>query len=319
MFKIGGFMAKIYFKNRRIILLKCIVILLSIIPLTSYSQIEIVLRKTFVDSIKNKVTYDAKFNVVHAHEKPNAPSKDGDLHIAGTESSIDLPVVAEIMNAKFETDAMNIIHTNEGTSNLISIKGVWRIWCEHAGQESLQNQGVPFPPIVNTNPDHVFEIHPVTQVEGDNLINSLKPITGYTYKEANDAFFKYSSARCKLTDLGDEIKIETNGIGYNYVQFWIEIIGTDQFVVDDGRFIFCKILDKEGELISQKMRMVFPKDSKAELKVKTLQPGKTMHVVGIPRIDLALVSYRITNAGDKPAMLEWNLPVEMIIVATFNN
>lgn len=65
------------------------------------------------------------------------------------------------------------------------------------------------------------------------------------------------------------------------------------------------------------MRMVFPKDSEAEKKVKTLQKGDVMHVIGIPRISLALVSYRIEHSDENSEMLNWNLPVEMIIVAQF--
>jgi hypothetical protein len=306
-----------FVKIRCSILLYTLIFLLSLSSQTSLAQIEVILRKTFIDSLKNKVTISSNFMVVHSHEKPNPPSKDRDMHIAGIASTVGLPVVAEIMNAKFETGAVNLIHTKEGTSNPILLNGVWRIWCEHAGTEDKQDQGEGFPPIMNTNPDHVFEIHPATKIENFDLIKSLKPITGYKYKETNDAFFKYSNARCKLTDLGNKIKLATNGVGYNYVEFWIEITNTDPFVVDDGRFVFCRVLDKEGEIVSQKSRMVFPKDSEAEKKVQTMKIGDVLHVIGIPRIDLALVSYRIENASKSPEMLEWNLPVEMIIVAKF--
>ncbi len=34
--------------------------------------------------------------------KPNPPSKDGDLHVAGRTEEVGLPIVAEIMNAKFQ-------------------------------------------------------------------------------------------------------------------------------------------------------------------------------------------------------------------------
>lgn len=291
--------------------------LLGIITNQVYSQVEIILRKSFIDSVKNQVTYTAQMNIVKAHKKANPASKDGDMHVAGTIGSIGLPVVMEIMNAKNEKRAVDIVHSNEGTSNLVSVKGAWRIWCEHAGSEYKQDQGEGFPEIVNSNPDHVFEIHPATQIEDVKLIGSLKPIIGYEYKEAQDAFSRYSNTRCKLKDLDNKIEIETNGVGYNYVEFWIEVAEDNQFVADDGRFVFCKVLDKDGELICNKVRMAFPKDSKAEKAVKKLKKGGTMHVLGIPRIDLALVAYRVENVNKNPEMLEWNLPVEMIIVAKF--
>ncbi len=300
---------------KRIKQLVLIVTLLGIFTNQVYSQVEIILRKSFIDSVKNHVTYEAQMNIIKAHKRPNPASKDGDMHVAGTIGSVGLPCVLEIMNAKDEKKAVNIVHSNEGTSNLVSVKGVWRIWCEHAGSEYKQDQGEGFPAIVNSNPDHVFEIHPATQIENVNLIGSLKPITGYGYKEAQDAFSRYSNTRCKLKDMDNKILIETNGVGYNYVEFWIEIADDNQFVVDDGRFVFCKVLDKDKELVCTKVRMVFPKDSKAEKAVRKLKRGATMHVLGIPRIDLALVAYRVENANKNQEMLEWNLPFEMTIVA----
>lgn len=287
------------------------------IGINVYGQIEIDLRKSFIDSIKNKVTIETNFFIAKAHESPNSAKKDADLHFSGTSNFIGLPIVAEIMNAKKEKPAVDLIHENEGTGNSVELTGVWRIWCEHAGNESEQIQGEEFPPITSTNPDHVFEIHPSTKINSINLNKSLKPITGFTYKSAEDAFSRYSNARCKIIPDGDRVVIETNGVGYNYVEYWIEIIDEHPFEVEDGRFMFCKVLDKEGEIISHKMRMVFPKNSPAELKVKTKQVGDIMHVVGVPRINLALVVYRINHANDDPDILEWNLPVEMVIVASF--
>lgn len=280
----------------------------------SYGQIEIILRKSFVDSLKNKVTISADYEIAFTHKYPNAPSKDGDIHIAGKVSGVGLPVVAEIMNAKKQPSALQIIHQNEGNGKTVNMIGVWRLWCEHAANGEIQEQGADVI-INNTNPPHVFEIHPVLKVNEIDLIESLKPIIGFQYKNSDDAFFKYSNTICKIEDLNDKIKITTNGVGYNYAEFWIEVMDDTQFVVDDGRFVFCTVLNQNIELICNKMRMVFPKGSQAEKKVTKLKKGAVMHVVGIPRMDLALVSYRIEHSSKKPEILNWNLPVEMIIVA----
>ena len=280
----------------------------------SFSQIEIALRKSFIDSLKHKVCIETEYNVVHAHERANPPAKDGDIHIAGLTTNVGLATVAEIMNAKPEVAAIKVIHDNEGTEDYFKMIGVWRICCEHSG-ESKQIQGQKIPKIKNTNPDHVFEIHPVTKVKNIDLTKTLKPIVGYRYKEANDAFSRYANVRCKLKDKGDMVSIQTNGVGYNYVDFWIEIIDAEQKEVEDGRFVFCAVLDKDKEVVCSKMRMVFPKDSPAEKKIKTMGEGERLHVIGVPRMSLALISYRIENASENPEMLEWNLPMEMIIVA----
>ncbi len=294
-----------------------IIFILLLLSLTgnSFSQINIILRKSFIDSIKNRVTIDADYFVVKMHEHPNPPSKDGDIHIAGYCSRIGLPVVSEIMNARDEDEAVDTLHAYEGKDLSVQIEGAWRIWCEHSGSDT-QDQGAPIPQIVNTNPDHVFEIHPVTMVKEQNIINSLRAIDGYTYKKADDAFDRYSKAVCKLEDKGDEVVIRTKGVGYNYVGFYIELLDTSQFVTEDGRFLMCSVKDKEGNVIYSKMRMAFPKGSEAEIEVRELDKGSMMHVLGIPRIDLRLLSYRINHSADKPFMLEWNLPVEMIVVAS---
>jgi len=288
---------------------------------STFGQIEISLRKSFIDSLKNHISIKAEYFVVKAHDHPNSGSKDGDLHIAGYDNGIGLATVAEIMNAKKFKDAMKIIHTNEGQNNPVSMTGVWRLWCEHPGEEATFKQGnkSALDNIQNTNPDHAFEIHPVLMVEEHSLITGLKRIEGYTYKNASNAFNAYSNVRCKLKDKGDNISIYTNGIGYNYVDFWIEIIDSTQFVVDDGRFVMCSVLDANGDVLVRKMRMAFPLDSKAEIKIRTKHQGDRMRVAGVPRMSLALISYRIEHANDFDDILEWNLPVEIVVVSVVTN
>ena len=73
----------------------------------------------------------------------------------------------------------------------------------------------------------------------------------------------------------------------------------------------------EDEVVAQKVRIGFVKDSKPEKKVKTLSKGGEMHIIAIPRIDLALVSFRVNHANDTrfPKILSWNLPFELVAVA----
>src|SRR5271167_673407 len=100
------------------------------------SQAEtLVLSSTFVDQVKNKATMDATF-AVDAHLKTPHPissgGNDGDIHMAGRAPEIQLPVVAEIVNARLETDSMATLnHTSQGQQ--VPMTGVWRIWFEHLG------------------------------------------------------------------------------------------------------------------------------------------------------------------------------------------
>jgi hypothetical protein len=295
---------------KSILLMGCLVNLNS-----SFAQIEITLRKSFIDSFKNAITISVDYTIDKAHAHPNAAAKDGDMHIAGRATTVGLPIVAEIMNAAGQTTAMNKVHAVEGTDQTVALTGVWRIWCEHAGDDE-QVQGKPLSQFNTTNPAHVFEIHPITKLNNLNLLNSLKPITGFTYKKADDALFRYAGTRCQIVPGTNTITIQTNGVGFNYVECKIEIL-PDSFVVDDGRFVFCKILTLDDEVVAQKVRVAFVKGSKPETKVKTLKAGKEMHIIAIPRIDLALVAFRAAHANDAdyPNILSWNLPFELVAVA----
>jgi len=298
-------------------LLKTFLIVVFIISCNLASaQIQITLRQSFIDSIKNKVLISVEYVVDKAHVRPNSPAKDGDLHIAGRSEVIGLPVVAEIMNAASESRSVNLVHSVEGSDETVTITGVWRIWCEHAGEDQ-QVQGEPLSQFNTTNPAHVFEIHPITHLNNFNLLPSLKPIIGFTYKKAEDALMRYAATHCEIIPNSDNtVTIQTNGVGFNYVNCKIEIVD-DPFETDDGRFIFCKILTIDGEVVAQKVRVAFVKDSKPDKKIKTLSIGDQMNIIAIPRIDLALVSFRVNHASDPqfPNILEWNLPFELVAVA----
>jgi len=67
-------------------------------PALAPAQIKIALGRSFIEQHKNRVTIAATFTIDRAQERPNTPSKDGDLHVAGRAPEMQLPVVAEIMN-----------------------------------------------------------------------------------------------------------------------------------------------------------------------------------------------------------------------------
>jgi hypothetical protein len=236
---------------------------------------------------------------------------------------IGLLIVAEIMNAKDESAAVDLVHQKEGAgqpAEKVKLTGVWRLWCEHPGDIYEFKQGRDDIPIENTNPPHVFEIHPVTKIGDMDLAASLHDINGFKYKEAEDAFGRYSNLRCKLSKKGKFVSIETNGIGYNYVDFYIKLNNNQKQMVEDGLFVYASVYgsapedEEEDGLIAHKLRIGFVKGSALYDKVKAMHKGDILHVVGIPRIDLALVAWRIEHAADRPEALQWNLPLEMVAV-----
>ncbi len=86
----------------------------------------------------------------------------------------------------------------------------------------------------------------------------------------------------------------------------------------DGALAFAKVQDFDGDLILRKCRMVSVKDTPPYDAVKGKNAGDCLRVLGMPRIDLALVSWRAQNAKTRPDVLSWNLPYEMIVVGVYN-
>lgn len=286
------------------------------------AQVVVTLNNTFIEQYRNRVTITANYTVDKAHPKPNPVAKDADMHVAGRAPEIGLPTVAEIMNAIEDQAAVDKIHEVEGTAQGIRISGAWRIWPEHGGQDD-QVQGDKIPKITTTNPPHVFEIHPITRVGTIATSTSIHFIgTDFQTKDASASFTAFENHRCTLSfDAADgTTTIETPMIGDNYVEFAIELNESPRKVAD-GYMVYAKVYTTDGELLVHNRRMVFIDGTKEADLVKGLGAGSQLHVLGIPRIDLALVYYRthptVQNQRDKKRSVElltWNLPYEMVIV-----
>src|SRR6266700_2769326 len=174
------------------------------------------LNRTFIEQHKNQLTISVIYLVDAAHKKPNPPAKDGDLHAAGRAAEIGLPTVAEIQNAKDVPDAVSRIRNVEGSGQAIALSGVWRIWPEHGGDNSHIQQsgaGAPYEGPTPTNPPHVFEIHPILNLSGQELRDTLQPIEGYEEKEAEDAFSRYERSTFEITPSEDRVRLRMRMIG----------------------------------------------------------------------------------------------------------
>jgi hypothetical protein len=212
--------------------LVCLLAVLLLIPTLAAAEIHITLTNAFIDKYKDRVTIDATYTVDRAHKRPNPPSQDGDLHpsqdgdlhVAGRAPEIGLASVAEIMNAASVPTAVTAAQDAEGGSP-IPVSGVWRIWTEHGGDQD-HVQGRPLSPADTTNPDHVFQIHPITMIKGEAVLSTLVPIDGYTAKDAHDAFVRYENMRSTITvsNTKKTTTIATTMAGYNYVRFVLELL-----------------------------------------------------------------------------------------------
>ena len=292
------------------------IISLLFVAVAARAEIEITLKNAFIDKFKERATIDAKFTFDKAHPRPNPGKKDGDLHAAGRAPEIGLATVAEIMNAKDEVAGVDAIHAIEGTTASRAVTGAWRLWAEHGGG-APHVQGAALKKFDSTNPDHVFQIHPLTKIGDINLRDSLHPVDGFTYKGAEDAFTRYENIGCKITPGATTTKLTTSMAGFNYVEFILEVLD-DPVTLPDGKKVYASVLDLDGNMLIRKRRMIFINDTPPELAVRNLHAGSQLHVVGIPRIDLALVAWRRDHAKERPEVLTWNLPYEIIVVAAFS-
>jgi hypothetical protein len=247
----------------------------------------VTLNNSFIERYKDRATVTTNFLVDKMHRVVNSPRNDGDIHIAGRSDDLGFTVVAEIMNAKDEQHAIDALREVEGTSKSIRLTGVWRIWFESAGIEP-HIQGNEMTPAQSTNPRHVFEIHPVTMVETTPLLKSLRLIEGFRPKDANGAFSRFESLRCKISPTSATTTLSSDVAGYNYVEFVLEANAAAR-EIEDGWLLPAKVYANDGAMLVRSCRMVFVKDTGPAEKVAGLKAGNRLRAPGTPRINLAEV------------------------------
>ena len=287
-----------------------------LLPAAARAEIQITLQNAFVEKYKDRATIDAAFTVDKAYPRPNPPASDGDLHAAGRAPEIGLAAVAAVMNAALQPDAVDLIHQAERGGQPLQVRGVWRLWCEHGGDDE-QSQGQPLQPFKTTNPPHVFEIHPLLRLGDLDLAGSFQPIAGFTYKDASQAFRSYEQLPSHIATGDGTTTITTRMAGDNYVEFVIRLNEEPTHLLADGLSVKAAILDTGGELLVDERRIVAAAGTTPYARVKAMHKGEALHVVGIPRIDLSLLSWRVANSARVAGVLDWSLPYEMVLVAAF--
>jgi hypothetical protein len=293
-------------------------------PLPVHADLTVALTKGFVKKFKDKATISTSFQVDKHHNKPNpigGGSDDGDIHIAGRDSVVKLPMVAEIINGKRENDTFNfLMDTTAGQT--VPIIGVWRLWFEHPGSEDqIQGQTVPVPG--NTNPDHIFEFHPVAKFGTFDCLDSFLPIADQSKEfrghPAEKAFAAYEARPGTITMSNTAIMITSNKAGFNYADFEMRLTGKPKDV-GDGFIVLANVFtpgapEDADPLTQEPRRMVFVKGSPPADKIATMAKGDKLHVLGIPRVNLNEVFAVASGLQGHEEYSEGGLPYEMIIVA----
>ena len=278
----------------------------------------LLLKKAWIEKFKNRATIEVNFSIDVAKPSPNSISndgKDGDLHVAGRAPLVGLPMVAEIMNAKGQSAARSFVKANTGQPE-VRLVGAWRLWFEHppAGKKE-QEQSPNLDKLTRSDPPHVFEIHPISEIGPHDIRGSFVEIPKFEAYAAGKAFpyFENKDVTVQATDSG--VRLISTKAQYNYVEFRIELT-QNPVKRDDGYTVLAIVKDAEGmPVVPAPRRMVFVGGTKPADKVKTLKKGDEMHVLGIPRINLFEIAKLSKTAG--PLGISRKLPYEMIIVGLF--
>jgi hypothetical protein len=276
------------------------------------------MKNAFIEKFKNRATVDATFRVDHVLSKPHAIAKggdDGDLHMAGTAPEVGLAVVAEIVNAGAPLQALVATRAEGDGGKTVKISGVWRLWFEHPPANGvIQKQGDPVAVAPDSNPDHVFEIHPVSAFDGTVILKSFDQIPKYTAYDAKTAFGEYEALTATVTANATATIIDSPRAGHNYTEFKV-VLGGPPVASDDGGLLVLGTVfqDDETPVTSGPRRMVFVGGTSAAVAVKKGVAGSEFHLLGIPRVNLERISFATKKNPGKTFTMP--LPYEMIIVA----
>ena len=287
-----------------------VIVLTPVAVETAAKQRVIRLRNAFISAIKNRATItDLPFTVDHVKKSINkiaSGGDDGDLHVSGRPGPfVAMPMVAEVVNAKLEeSDVVQKLKDLGGTTQQVRISGVWRLWFEHPPKDVLV-QGGSVPKPVHTNPDHVFELHPITGIADRDADESFVPIKGYTAYTAKRAFGVYERLQFRVKRGSTFTTISSTQAGFNYTEFDAKLAGAPLHK-NDATFVLADILDASGtSVVAKPIRLVIADTTKAfqAFSAKTPKKGTQLKVTGIPRVNLdKLMDEAVKSPGETVAV-----------------
>jgi hypothetical protein len=275
----------------------------------------ITMKRWFVEKYKYRATMTTMFSPVASTK--HTVASDGDAHVAALVEEPVMTMVGEVMNWRDVPAALKEIEEVIQKGGSVEVSGVWRLWCEHPGtMDHVQDSEVPDYSTFRhrSNPDHVFEIHPLTRFGSEDLSLTVHPIPdGYKTKAAKEAFEVYERLPCELLQDEQSITIKTVGVGYNYPECKLRVTQSPTQMLD-GVGVQGEALDLDGRPVADhEIRFVFVQNSPPELALRGVRPGTVLHILGMPRVDLGVVAERVA-AGSR---LGANLPYEIVVVGVY--
>ena len=288
-----------------------LIITLLILLLSSTDAQIIKLEKSLIDEIKNKITLHENYQLLSIG-KVKPAKEDGDLHTAGKIERIGLPIVAELMNSKFQKNVIQYLKRKltDTLNNYLKLSGAWRIWKEH----SLKNSQIQFRNfrIWDSNPPHVFEIHPITKIDTFDLLKSVIDIKGYDYRSIKNFVDSVRIISLEISSSGKFIILKPSKIenwAANHLEFFFKIKNVNR--IADGTTLVGDIYNcvNTRKKLASNIRIHFIKNTDADIKLEKNKVGDMIHVAGISRLDLTKIDTKIKKKKVIP------LPYEFIIIA----
>lgn len=263
------------------------------------------LRASFVDSLRDRVTFTGNFDVFKYTGKS---SEDGDAHGVVSNGSIGLPCVAELMNRSLHPGASKRIKTAMEKDDSIRLVGAWRMWWEHSGKGDQKQGGIYN--LETANEAHVFELHPLLEIDTHKVYVSFIP---KGYHQPAKAFAAYKKRQCTLMREKEYISITTIKTPYNYVQ--VSIVKPKPGSIDtlaDGLRIRTAIRDSAGKEISTEETIVIMNGTPAMNKLRSLKKGEAMKAVVMPRLSFSKAWKQLEKVDEGKAIIV-PIPYEFIV------
>ncbi len=314
--------------------------LITVLALSFSYAVEITFDRTFIEKNKNRATIRVPdLEVIDTHEKAKRIDStgensglDGDIHCSAWSDTVGFAIVAEISNARLAQNGVDALVDAENGPP-ISATGVWRVWPEHARQEPFI-QGSPERPTLadKTNPDHIFELHPLTEIGNIDLgqtftrIKDQRTGTEFAYKDAEQAFDAINDHEFSIRSERNTVTVQTKAIGYNYIRFRVRLHEKPSHRLDDGGLSFFGSIFKTGRRsvddyevpLVGKTRFILVPGTEPMRILEAMEAGTVADVIAIPRLNFALLSWRVKHERDDPEVLRRTIPYELVILAVLN-
>lgn len=296
----------------------------------------LVLNNDFVRAHHDRVTIDVRFTPVGAQTDAHSAAKDGEVHISGTAVMADsgrplgFATVAEIMHAaQYEGRGghLQFIAGEARASRPVRMRGVWRLWGEHG--DRFFSQGTFHAPSTwrpQSNPPHIFEIHPVTHIEREgrtvSFLEDFRFLPGFTdlsdVRRTRGAFGLFERMTCRIEPGARTTQITGSRQQYNFVGFVAELRGRPEAARGgDGVFVRADIFDQAGrgasnrEPLARDVRLVFTAGTPPEAELRRIRGDGRMRLVGFARISLTPVNEAIVNRRG----FEGKFPYEIVVTS----